>query len=107
PGDRLQREGEITRRLEALIRVLFEAMTDDAIELGGQARIDLPKRRRIVPQNGSHRVDRRSSIESGPARRHLVENTSEGEDVRARVGAVCANLLGSHVSNRSQNDSLP
>ena len=104
-GKRVQVEGEVVGRVEALLGVLLEAMPHDALEAGRDAAVGLGEVGRLLRQDGAHRVRGRLAVEGALAREHLVEDRTEGKDVAARVGGTAAHLLGRHVAERAENDS--
>ena len=74
-------------------------MPDEPVELGGDLRARDVRLRRLLLQDRVHRLDRRPALECPPARQHLVEDASEREDVRPRVGRLPSHLLGRHVTD--------
>ena len=81
----LEVEGDVPRRLEALLGVLFETVGDDPLEGRGQAAVRLGEIGRILLEDRVHRLHGRGAAERAPARQHLVEDGAEGEDVGAMV----------------------
>ena len=94
---------QIACGLEPLLRVLFEAVTDDALE----PRRDVPARfrelRRILFQNRAHRLDPRLTPESPPAAQHLIKDRSERKDVGPGVRRFAAHLFRRHVSHSTEH----
>ena len=105
PRERLEVERQIVRRVEALLRILFEAVPHDALERRRHVLVRDRKIRRILLQDRRHRVGGRVAVEGALAREHLVEDRAEGEDVAARVGGTAAHLFGRHVTERAQDDA--
>ena len=104
PRDRLQREGQIVGRVEAVLGPLLQAAQHHPLE-----RLREPEAvqgQRFLPQ------DRRLGLHPGlppervPARHHLVEQDPEREDVRAVVAPPTPHLLGGHVAHRPEARAL-
>ena len=95
-----QREGQIARRLEALVRVLLEAARDD---VPGRRRHLGRQIGRILAENRRHDLGRRRPAERRPAGEQLVQQGPEGEDVGARVHATAPDLLRCHVARRAEH----
>jgi hypothetical protein len=93
------------RGLEPSLRILLDAVADDALE----ARRDLLVRdgevRRLLLEDRGHRLARGVGLERAPSREHLVEDRAEGEDVGARVGGLALDLLRRHVAQRAHDDA--
>ena len=87
------------------LRILLEAVADDALETRRDVLVGDGKIRRILAQDRRHRVRGRVAVECALARQHLVEDRPEGEDVAAGVGGLAADLLGRHVAERAQDDA--
>ena len=87
---RLQRECEITGRLEALRRVLLEAAPHQPVQV---ARDLLGQRGRLGADDRPADLERGRTLEGPPARQHLVEHHARGEEVGTVVGARSAHLL--------------
>ena len=99
---RLQREEEIPRGLEAILRPLGQAASHQAVE-GRRERSPRRRGRRIVAQDGRLRLGRRVPLEGALAGQQLVHQHAQGKDVRAMVGGQAAHLLGGHVSRRAED----
>ena len=96
---RLEREGDVARRLEALRGILLEAAAGDSLERrrDGAGR----QLRRIVLEHRVHRLDRGGAARTrGVPDEHLVEHGAEREDVAAMVGGLAAHLLRATCSRR-------
>src|SRR5664280_1679266 len=68
-----------------MIAVLLQAMPDDVIESGRNASSRFGKLRRLFLQDRRHRIGGRIPLEGLPAKEQLVEDRSEGEEIRAVV----------------------
>ena len=96
-------EGQVARRLEALLGPLLEAVPDDPRERRRQPRDRRGEIGGLLAQDRRHRLRARLAREGPASRQHLVEHRAEREDVGARVGGLAAHLLGRHVADRSQD----
>ena len=99
----LEREREIARRLESIVRIFFDRMTNDAGETGRRGRGGRAEIRRILAQDRGHRFGRRRAQEGALAAGELVEHDAQREQVRPRVGAFAPHLLGRHVAHGAEN----
>ncbi len=72
---------------------------------GGMFRPGRGELRRLLLQDRRHRVGRRVPPERLPARKQLVEDRAEREDVRPVVDGQPAHLLGRHVADRPHHDA--
>ena len=104
-GERLEIEGEVVGRAVALLGVLLQAVADDALEDRRDGAAGDLQIRRIVAQDGAHRVGGGAALEGALAGEHLVEDGAEREDVRAVVGGQAAHLLRGHVADRAEHDA--
>ena len=102
-GNRLQVEGDVARRLEALRRILFQAVTHDAVQPGREAGDDFLQFRGLFLEDGVQSLDARITLESPFAGEHLVKDGAEGEDVSAMVSRLSSHLLGRHVADGAQH----
>src|SRR6476659_2250294 len=84
------------------IAILLQALADDAIQFLRQARIQSHRGRGRAIQDAVEDLSRRVAMEWRPARRHLVQDDAEREQVSARVQLLTAYLLGRHVRDRSR-----
>ena len=66
-GKAFQVEGQVAGRLEPLLRVLLQAMRDDALQPRGDIAVHLGEGRRMVVDDRAHRLHGRLPLE-GPAR---------------------------------------
>ena len=105
PRQGLEVERQVVRRVEALLGILLEAVPHDAVEARRDVLVGRREVRRVLPQDGRHRLRRRLAVEGARARDHLVENGAEREDVRARIGLLSLDLLGRHVAERAEHDA--
>ena len=96
-------EGDVARRLEALLRPLLEAVTHDPLEGRRDPRVRSREPARLLLEDRVHRFDRGVAAKGPLPRQHLVENRSEGKDVREVIRGQSAHLLGRHVANRSHD----
>ena len=92
-------EGEVPRRLEALVGALLEAVLDDEVEGLRDARVRVRGRRRLVAQHRAEKLRRARPLEGTVAREHLEEHGAQREDVRPVVGHLAAGLLGRQVAH--------
>ena len=92
---------QVRGRLVAQVAVLLERLVEDAPELGRERGIQLRGRERIPVQDRVEDDRGRLAREGQRARRHLVEDRPEREEVRARVRELPARLLGGHVRHRA------
>src|SRR6185503_9518349 len=61
--------------------------------------------RRFVLQNRVRGLQRRIALEGSPTRKHFIQHGPYGKDIRAAVGGTSANLLGCHVTHRTEYGS--
>ena len=101
----LEGETKVARGLEALFRVLLQAMAGDTLQAGRNRAAGSAELQRLVLENGVHQLHGGISGERVLAGEHLVQDDAEGEDVGAMVGGLAADLLGGHVAGRAENDS--
>src|SRR5664280_2886119 len=87
--------------LVAQVTVLLERFVEDAPEVGWKRGIQLCGRERIPVQDRVEDDRGRLAREGQRARRHLVKDRPEREEVRAGVGELPARLLGGHVRHRA------
>src|SRR5450432_1365118 len=81
-------EGDVAGGLEALVRILFEAMADDAFERGRDGTVGLGQLGRILFEDGAHGFDGAVAVEGALAGEHFVEDGAETEDVGTVVGTI-------------------
>ena len=94
-GERLEREREVARGLEALGRVLLESSVNDPRERGRERWVDLGG---VALARGGEDLGRRRAVERRHAREHLVQHRAEREHVGARVGHVAVDALRRDVA---------
>jgi hypothetical protein len=92
-----------SRGLETFGRILFEAVTHDALERGRNIAIGLGELGRIILEDGAHGVGGGITVKGAFAGEHLVEDGAEGEDVGARIGGLAADLFGRHMADRAHD----
>ena len=92
--------------LPAVVRILGEALLDDAIEAGRNAVAKRRQRLRIVRQDGRHEARATASCERRPAGAHLVENHPQRKDVRARIRVAAFDLLRRHIRDGAEHRAL-
>jgi hypothetical protein len=105
PDNDSRSKGQISRRLEAFLSILFEAMADDPLNPRRDCPIRLRQVRGIFLEDRTHRVGSCRALERALAGHHLIEHRAEREDVRAVIGLETAHLLGRHVANRAEDDA--
>ena len=102
---RLQREGEIGGGLKTLLRIFLQAAMDHSLQGHRSVGREVRNRWRLLVQNRGHRIGRRGLLKRLLPHHHLVEDGSEGEDVRAVVGRQSTHLLWRHVADGSHGDA--
>ena len=102
-GGGFERERQIARGLKPRRRTLLQTAIDDAHERGRNLALGGRQVRRMVLDDGRHRVHRGLAVERALAREHLVEHGAERKDVRAMIGRHAAHLLGRHVADRAEH----
>ena len=93
PPEAVEVEGEVPRRLEALVGVLLQAVLDDEVERLRDAGVGLRGQGRLVAQDRADELGRARAGERAAAGEHLVEHRPQGEDVRPVVGHLALGLL--------------
>jgi hypothetical protein len=104
-GERIQREGEILRRLKALIRRLLERATHDPLNAVWNRSADVTELRRIVLQNCCHGLSSGVAPEGPLPGHHLVEHGTEAEDVRTMIDVAATYLFRRHVADGAQHQT--
>src|SRR5260221_12128969 len=94
----LERERDVVRGVDALLRALLDAAPDDPVEPWRDALVRGGEVGRLLPEDRRHRLRGRVAAERVPAREHLVEDRAEGKDVRPRVCGTSLDLLRRHVA---------
>ncbi len=105
PRKRLEIEGEVSRGLKTLFRALLQAVPHDPFEPGVDVLVRLRQVRRLLRQDRRDRVGSGVAQEGPLAGQHLVENRSEGEEVRGLLRGPAPQLLGRHVAHRPHHDA--
>ena len=105
PGGGFQGEGDVPRRLEALLGSLLEAAPHHPLEPGRNVR--LRQLRWVLLEDRRHQLGRGLARKRPPPREHLVEHRAEGEDVGPMVGGLSPDLLGRHVADGAEHDARP
>ena len=82
-------EGDIAGGLEAILGILLQAMLHDSLERRRDIAIRFDEIRRILFQDGAHRVGGGVAAGMRACREHLVEDCAEAEDVGAGVDRMC------------------
>ena len=67
--------------MKALLRSLFEAMTNDTLQRRRQVSVRPDEVRRIISQDRMHRLGSRVALKGAAPRKHLVQDSPEREDV--------------------------
>ena len=97
---------EIRCRLVAELPTLVERLLNDLLETRGKIRANGTRRHRFVVQDRRRDDRARGPSERRPARRHLVEDQAEREEIRARVERLAAQLLRRHVCHGAHGDAV-
>ena len=98
--------GDITRGLDALTRILLQAASNQAREVGRQIAAQVGDERRRVAQDRRRQFGRRRTREGTFTARHLVEKDAEREDVAAVIHGAARDLLRRHVGRRTHHDAM-
>ncbi len=98
-GNCLQIKRDVACRLEALYRVLLQAVPDHAIQAGSEAGDRRVQFRRLFLQDGVHGLHAGVALERALAGQHLVEDGAQSKNVGAMVGALAAHLFRRHVAD--------
>ena len=94
------------RTLPAVFAILGETLRHDVFECGRRQRLQLRHRHWFAADDRRDQARARLAIECTAAGRHLIEDASEGEDVRTRIGIDPFELFGRHVLERSDDRSF-
>src|SRR5262249_26323605 len=78
--------GDVARRLPPILRFLGKAALDDMLEGRRSHRLQVADRARVGADNLCDEAGPGLAVEGARARRHLVEDRTEGEDVGALIG---------------------
>ena len=91
----------------ALLGFLRQQPHDQPRQVGGNARLDLRRRLRLLGGDLKEDGANVRPVEGRPAGRHPVEHAAEAEQVGAQGHRAAFRLLGGHVRRRADNRSLP
>jgi len=105
-GDPTQRLGDVRRALPAVVPVLGQAGTHQAIERRRCQRLSGHDRLRLVLQDGADEAGLARRCEGALSRCHLVQHQRQGPDVGADVRFLPLDLLGGHVRQRTEQGAL-
>ena len=85
--------------------VLLQAFQADRLQVGGDARLEPSRRRRVTLEDQDQRLHHRGGAEGRPADQELVQDGPEAVDVGRRPDllAMPPGLLGGHVAGRPQD----
>ena len=86
-------ESQVTGRLEALFRALFQAVVHNAVERRGNTLSCRQQVRRVFFQNGTGSIGRSASFKSALPGETLVEHRAKTEYIGALVGSL-SHLFG-------------
>ena len=95
---------EIAGRGVPALPVLLQALADDALELRRHALARRPQLDRCRVADLVDRLGGGVADEREPARRQLVEDDAQAEEVGASVEVLAQGLLGAHVGHRAHHD---
>ena len=98
--------GDITRGLDALTRILLQAASNQAREVGRQIAAQFGDERRRVAQDRRRQFGRRRTREGTFTAGHLVEKDAEREDVAAVIHGPARDLLRRHVGRRTHHHAM-
>ena len=99
----LERSQQFPARLEAARGVLLEQLLDRGRDLRRRLGREAAHRQGLVLRDLAAECDQRLAREGVAAGQHLVQRGTEGEQIRAGVRALAADLLGRHVAGRAQH----
>ncbi len=104
----LQRSEQLFHARKTVLRILLEALVNDARHLfgDGQIRVVLLHRRRRIVHVRHERSDSRPLVERDFAREHFVEHHAERVDVGARRNFGADDLFRGHVFRRPHEQTL-
>ena len=86
-------------------RVLLQHLEDQLIECAWKFGVDERRRLGCLPHERVQRADLRGGVERMPARRDLVEQDAEREDVCFRRDPFATSLFRSHVPDRAEHQA--
>ena len=104
PGERLQVEKPDRVPSRSAPPGSFQTVPDDPIQSRREVPVGLRKLRRLFRQDRRNRVGCRVAVKGALARKHLVEDRPESEDVRPLIRRLPTHLLGRHVAHRPQHE---
>ena len=93
----------VCRTLITQPAVLLHRLIDDFAQLGRESWIELFDRGRLAIPNCSDYLGKFVSREGQSTRLHLVEHTSQREDVRAGINLPAGGLLRGHIGDGSHS----
>src|SRR6266516_2435323 len=91
--------------MKTRFRSFFETVIDQAFKRGRDILVCIRKIWWVLFQDRAHRVGSRFAMKSATARKHLVENRAERENIGTMIDGLPANLLGRHIADRSHDDT--
>src|SRR6266516_4793970 len=86
-------------------RIFRETVIDQALKRGGGILVCIRRIWWVLVQDRAHRVGSRFAMRSATARKHLVENRAERENIGTMIDGLPAHLLGRHIADRSHDDT--
>jgi hypothetical protein len=101
--ERLQSERDVAGRLEPFVRGFLEAVANQPFQNWRHFVALLTQIAWIAAEDCAHRVGMGGARERAPARKHLVKDRAEAENIRSVIGRKPANLLGRHVPDRTEH----
>ncbi len=92
--------------MKPLLRILFDAAANHALQGQRHIRGELRDRRRLFVENGADGVGLGGSLKSPLAHNHLIKDCAEGKDIGAMVGHLSADLLRGHITHCAHRDAM-
>ena len=105
--DASQLGGELTRALETLLPVLFQAAQNEPAKVRRELRIEIAGIARRLALVLDPDRERRVALERDSPGRHLVKDDAERVDVGAGVDRLALDLLRAHVFRGPDHDPRP
>jgi hypothetical protein len=102
---RVERKRQVACRLKSFRAILLQTAEHDPVDRREGMRCRGRHLRRIVVEDGVHRLDRGVAAKRARAAEHLVEDGAEGENVRAVIHVLTADLFRRHVSDGAEHGS--
>ena len=99
----LQIDPHVGDRLVAEIRIFFERLLDDPLQLLRQSASHRANRRRLALENRNQQVRRRRSAERRAARHELVQDDADAVTIRSPINREPARLFRRHVRDRADD----